>query len=414
MFPRDCFKTTVYVIAYTLWLLIQPSSAKYKTGVNEKILISRKTYKEAKKILKEINQQIKSNEFLNYLYPFIRPGARLLDESIELKREINDKDATITLSGLDNSITGGHFTRIICDDLVNRLDRKSQVQRENTLGYCQDLINMKDGEDSQYVYVGTRWHLKDLYYHFIETDILGKYHIVNKPILDENGECIFPSRFSHETLVQLKKDTINWNSQYMLNPLSDDIQIFKPDELSYFNGIIEGERFLYYDGAEGNKDSDYTSIIEGTRKGNDLYITNWWAEKWDANTSMAFIARKHSERNYTLIVLEANKESLLKVTLKHRIKEISTRLAASILEIKNTQNKEQRIESMQPIVLDHVYFKRQEDQDKSYSTGFDQLIFFPLAEHDDAPDSLEGLIKHTIRSNRNLTEDDTIRSRKRA
>lgn len=414
MFPRDCFKTTTFVVAYSIWLLIQPSSLKYKTGRNEKILISRKTYKEAKKILKEINQQIKSNELLSRVYGNLRHGAKLLDEYIELERELKDKDVTITISGLDNSITGGHFTRIISDDLVNRLDRKSQVQRDNTLGYCQDLINMKDGEDTQYVYVGTRWHLKDLYYYFIETDLLGKYHIVNKPILDDTGKCLFPERFSQETLTALKKDSINWNSQYMLNPLSEDVQIFKPDELMYYTGNIEGDRFLYYDGAEGKKNSDYTSIIEGTRVNNDLYISNWWVEKWDAESSMAFIARMYSERSYDLIVLEANKESLLKTTLVDKIEKINPNLAASILEIKNTANKELRIETMQPIVLDHVYFKKSQDQNDSYARGFEQLVYYPLVEHDDGPDSLEGLIRHSIKSIRNLDEHDTFISKRRA
>lgn len=414
MFPRDCFKTTVFIVSYAIWLLIQPSSEKYKTGRNEKILISRKTYKEAKKILSEINKHFKSNELLKMLYGDMSKKGKLLDEKIELERDINDKDATITISGLDNSITGGHFTRIFNDDLVNRLDRKSQVQRDNTLGYCQDLINMKDGPDTQNVYVGTRWHLRDLYYHLIETDILGKYYVINKPILDSNNACLFPQRFSNDALAQLKKDTINWNSQYMLNPLSDDVQVFKPDQLKYFTGDVCGDRFIYYDGAEGNKDSDYTSIIEGTTVGNDLYITDWWCDKWDAETSMDFIARKHSEKNYTLIVLEANKESLLKVVLENRINKISPLLSASISEIKNTQNKEQRIESMQPIVLDHVYFKKPEDQTESYSRGFDQLIFYPLVEHDDGPDSLEGLIKNTIRSLRQFDDYDKVESRKRA
>ena len=405
MYPRDCFKTTIFVIAYSIWLLVQNSDATLKTGVNEKILISRKTYKEAKKILSEINQQFKNNQMLKHFYGSM-PG-KYNDEYIELERDIMDKDHTVTISGLDNSITGGHFTRILNDDLVNRLDRKSKVQRENTLGYCKDLINMKDGNNTQNVYIGTRWHLNDIYSELIDNDLLGKFYIIKEPLIKDD-KVFFPTRFPQFVIDQLKKDVINWNSQYILDPLTGDVQIYDPNDLNYYEGEIKGDKYLYYDGAEGKKDSDYTSIIEGTKIDSRWYITEWFNEKWDVSISMDFIAKRYVQQQYKLIVVEANRDSLLKSTLIERIAKLDSKATPAIKEIKNTSNKEIRIESMQPTVLDYVYFLQRKKQSKTYETGFSQLISYPVDEYDDAPDALEGLIANCGRYDRNFDENDKM------
>ena len=62
--------------------------------------------------------------------------------------------------------------------------------------------------------------------------------------------------------------------------------------------------------------------------------------------------------------------------------------------VKNTLNKESRIEVLSPLVENGLLrFPRREDRDEHMNTLIEQLISFPNGDHDDGPDALEGAVR---------------------
>jgi len=171
---RGSYKTTAVLIVGCIWyLLFNPDN---------RILIVREEGKNARKILRAIRDKYKTPE-MAYLYK------KLFDIDIKLIRdtensmtlstmERNTPEGNIECIGIDGSLTGGHYEKIHCDDIVTLKDRISRAKRDNAKLFIQELTNIIDPGLSV-TYTGTPWHRDDAYSYIAEHGAIVKKYSIN-------------------------------------------------------------------------------------------------------------------------------------------------------------------------------------------------------------------------------------------
>jgi hypothetical protein len=91
------------------------------------------------------------------------PRAEIAKEG-NLKYSFKDTDTpegNLTALGLDSGITGLHFDKIICDDIITIKDRISRAERERTAEIVREIATniIEPGKGS--AWTGTPWHRED-------------------------------------------------------------------------------------------------------------------------------------------------------------------------------------------------------------------------------------------------------------
>jgi hypothetical protein len=150
---RGSAKSTIMALSLPIWSII---------GIHEKkfVLIICKTQQQARQTMKNITEELTSNEFLkNELGPFDEPDDEWRQTSIVIPKY----DARVTVVSLDTSVRGiKHGAHrpdlIIADDLEDLASVKSQEGRQKL--YDQifgDIVPMGDIA-TRVVVIGTRLH----------------------------------------------------------------------------------------------------------------------------------------------------------------------------------------------------------------------------------------------------------------
>jgi len=155
---RGSYKTSAVLIVGCIWYLI--------FNFDDRILIIREEGKNARKILKTIRSLYDTQE-MKYLYKKLYnieiAKVRDTDTSMTLNTmERNTPEGNIECIGIDGSLTGGHYEKIHCDDIVTLRDRVSKAKRENAILFIQELNNIID-PGQPITYTGTPWHRADAY-----------------------------------------------------------------------------------------------------------------------------------------------------------------------------------------------------------------------------------------------------------
>jgi len=154
---RGSYKTTsITEVGIIRWLLFSPS---------DRIALIRKPYEEAAKTLAAIKgyfQLEPIQALFRYAHGFHPRLTKSRDKSVvfSFKRQIT-KEGSIDAYGPDGSLTGNHYDKILCDDVVTLKDRISRAEREKTKEAFREIIVNIIDPGKQVMLVGTPWHRDD-------------------------------------------------------------------------------------------------------------------------------------------------------------------------------------------------------------------------------------------------------------
>lgn len=416
--PRGTYKSTVYTVALPIWILLGDPSLR--------ILIANAVGDNARNFLSEITGHYLRNEKLEYVYrQFGFDGCPLnqndaMSSSIRLSNcEVIKKEPNINTTGYGSSIVSQHYDVIIVDDLVDRSDRESPAVREGKKKWFRDLASLLE-TDGLLLMVGTRWHIDDTYHYIInelnkqhkEED---KYHVeIEGAYTDESCTvAAFPTILSVPKLEELKIDKSypEFAANYMNNPLPAETQIFKLGELGYFDMSTlsypgnKNRLYGFCDPALGRKTGDYTTFMTASvSPTGTIYITDAIIERLIPDKAQELIVQQAAAHKFTKVGIESN--GFQELFFNGIKKEITQRkLYTPMVAVNNSQNKQARIESIQPLTFEApnrpAVVRFREDWRTAYPKLLEQLQQFPLSSaHDDAPDSLQGIIS-LIRGTKN-------------
>lgn len=246
MLPRGHFKTTLFACILT-WLVARDRNvtacivgAVHSTGADTVFII---------------RQLLESPRMIEIYGPFRGESVWNNEELVVMGRTETMRESTVKVMGIESFKPGGHFTVVWFDDpedqnTVNTPELRAKTREVYALGRP-----MADKPGSMRWLTGTFWDDDDLYCHLIlqyglgsvaeETGKLevqngavsksGKQMVFFKPAEDEEGNPLFPARFSKETLKEIREEMEftspgSYDKQYLLDPASRKSARFRPED----------------------------------------------------------------------------------------------------------------------------------------------------------------------------------------
>jgi hypothetical protein len=155
---RGGYKTTaIDVVGSIRWMLFHP---------DDRIAIIRKSFNAAAEVTNTVARLMLKPEVVELFrltYGGFKPRiTRRQDGRYEWNFKVTQTpEGNLTPLGLESGITGLHFDKIICDDIITIKDRISRAERERTKEMVHEIAaNIIDpGKGS--AWIGTPWHRDD-------------------------------------------------------------------------------------------------------------------------------------------------------------------------------------------------------------------------------------------------------------
>ena len=234
LIPRNHFKSSAVTIGYSIFCLCN--------NPDERILLSNATSTNAQHFLRRIKAVFERNAAFRWLFPELIPPdfrkTKWNETEMLIKRTKDFPESSVEAIGLGGVVTSRHYTIHIKDDLI---DEKTLLTAENLEKiidwhrYSESLL--QSPVHSKEIVIGTRYHEGDVYGFIIENE--PSYHVYQRSAL-ENGEPIFPEKFTKEALenIRRKQGSSIFSCQYMNQPYGASEMVFKTFEL--FSEIPQG------------------------------------------------------------------------------------------------------------------------------------------------------------------------------
>lgn len=247
--PRGHLKTSLCTQAYAMWRLV--------CNPEERILIFTHNQTMADDMMNYIRTTFNGGgthgEFFLACYGDIIPAKSERDKwkvaELTIKRQGNYTDPSIKARGVGSTLTGGHFTLQLVDDIIG--EELSREQMKKVIRLYSNLTPMyhslRLGERR---IVGTHWAFFDPYFHVKRYD---KNALVAQRTWKENGELIFTKCDVEEALKLKQSDPFFFSCQYENNPRDADKMGFREEWFRYFKHRGDYFHELDRDGKETRK-----------------------------------------------------------------------------------------------------------------------------------------------------------------
>ncbi|EQA69970.1 hypothetical protein [Leptospira noguchii] len=220
-----------------------------------------------------------------------------------------------------------------------------------------------------------------------EPEIKGEWHVLRLPAILEDGTSLWPERFKIENVLKLRSriGETRFSALYQQIPMDVAERIFSDPK--YEETPNDVKIFAFWDPAfrEANRKKDFNAFSAGGPNGEKFYVCA--GEIWRAGLLESYdrVEKLCKQHNVTRLFIENNKgETALEIEMNRR--NISSK------GIMSSGSKEFRIQQYVRMNWDKIRFSR------FVSTKYiKQILEYSeiIERHDDAPDSLAGLIKET-------------------
>lgn len=401
--PRGTYKSSIWTISYPLWYLLTQNSKFRFLIVSKKDLLARE-------YLRAIKFHLETNELLIALYGYQVSDKWTEGEIIlQCRGNTQHKEPNVKAIGLDAEITGGHFDVIIFDDIVTKKDWESSQERIRTQNNFIKFLSTLESH-TRVIVNGTRWHIKDIYYH-IEHEMNPrlsedkKFFILKSSLETAEGKSDYPEIYSDADLADIKArvSPYIYSANYLNNPIPDDTRIYDLTKLNYFKmselNISRMEIYKACDPAFGDsKSACYAPIltIAYDRTASRMYLIDVDMKQRTFQDLIQAIIDNMLRIPCNIFFGETNfNQAAYFEIVYQRVKEWERTNGKSLnynfQSVINSVKKEVRITQMQP-KLREVFFRDDWRNLTEYRELMDQLEGFPIHDFFDGPDCLELLI----------------------
>lgn len=348
---------------------------------------------------------------------------------------------TAMFKSVDGGTTGLAEASVLlyCDDLVKDVETANNPDRLEKLFYTytstiQDRKVQRLCKDGVYrpcpeIHINTPWSIHDVTSRLIQ--IYGddgrnpRVRIISVPCYDDNGESNFlydyGKGFDVDYYKQLEasEDPVIFSAKYLMKPIERDGRPFTEDTLTYYYELPEGEPdrvIAYNDVAHGGE--DYMSMPIGYVYGREVYVEDvLFVNQLDDDKTRPLVCQKLIDNRVSKAGFEENNGGKLYADLINEdLKRRNYRCNVTTHKASTRTSKLDRILSCQSeikgIATEHgtyrLYFKAKSvrQDNKQYNDFMKNLHNWSQKEgstqkrqHDDAPDSLAGLITNVLNGN---------------
>ena len=251
--------TSLGTISNALWQ-VSRTDPDGVPGIFRPVALFNERQDNATKWLRSIRDVIQSSRVYQRVYADrIPPGiarndSRTLprywkwnDAEIDLAgKRTGEVEATISAHGVESATTGGHWPKMILDDLISVKHQQSQVEMERARAWLTNHVYLMRPAEGSLAYVNcTPWTYTDIYVDCVRDY---KYRLYRRSALENsegrpdvaNGQPIFPQKLSREKLVEMhKRNPFSFNSQMMCVPVPGEHQSFSQEWMK-FGEVVAG------------------------------------------------------------------------------------------------------------------------------------------------------------------------------
>jgi hypothetical protein len=247
LMPRTHLKSTIATIADSIRLVLRdPDEAR--------ILIAGETSTQAEKFLAELKGHWEKNDILRNLFPELvpprmaGPGVKWSTTIASINRSRDYKEGSWNTIGVGGAVTGGHYNRIKCDDLVGLEASRSPAAMAAAIAWVSNIEPLLIDQHADIIdYIGTRWSRTDLYAFVMK--FYGERIAVFLREAIEDGKIIFPQKHTIEEYTTLQNEApLVWYAQYCNNPLAGGQNDFPAGSVQTYSFDLNGNIVLFRDG----------------------------------------------------------------------------------------------------------------------------------------------------------------------
>lgn len=398
LLPRGSFKSSVVTIGYTVQSILKNPDIR--------ILIANEKFDNAKDFLSEVKGHFEHNDKFRDLYSNWVSQFGWREDTITVpQRKKNLKEPTVSCAGVEVVKVGMHYDLIIMDDLVSDKNTTTKEQMDKVKDFYRLALSLLE-PDGQIIVIGTRWSFNDLYNHLIENE-KHRFNYYIRGAYNQDGSLWFPRRLTEEFLQDQRRSQSSYQfaCQYLNNPVDDESARFKKDWIKYYQvhlggklvpeihekekeyyGIKNCNIYMHVDPATSDrKRGDYTAFIISAVSPDDyVYILEANREKINLTKLIDRIFEYYKKYNPRKILIEMQAtQAMIKFPLFEEQKR--RRIYLPIEEIQHSwqKSKEDRISGLVPrFEFGTIFIKPDMDELE------DELIRFPVGQHDDLIDAL--------------------------
>lgn len=372
MAHRNSYKTTSRVIGIIWGLLVFPDT---------RILIIRKSMDEAAKTVGEIMQHYERpalRALYQDLYGVSEP--RDLDKwsqskgiALSTKIEVT-KERSVEPTGVGKHKTGSHYDLIIGDDIVTLADRQSVAEREATKDFIKELHNILNVDGIGLKLSGTPWHEDDAYSTAPEPK---RYPVTMNFIEDMTDEKLkaIRKKIGDESLYQ---------ANYHLIHVATEDRLFAEPK---FAPVPENfQPYAYLDPAFGDKKTnDYCGLSIAGQHEDKIMVSGGYIWRTKLDKTYDAVVRYCHHHNVSILFVEDNQAQVaVAVELVER--------GLTVRTVTALKSKHQRIQHYCGKMWDSIVFAHDLDG-TPYLRQILDYVDPQYSAHDDAPDSLAGVIQ---------------------
>ena len=355
---------------------------------DERIALIRKSMTDASTIVDSVKQAMEVpiiKEIFKYIYGFY-PKATMAKEG---KLRYNFKstitpEVNLTAFGTDSSLTGFHFDRILCDDIITLKDRISKAEREHTKEIVRELATNIIDPGKPIMFIGTPWHKEDAWVDInsfcpIAMYPIGEYNFLGEEAIEEKRKTTTPFLFSANYELELRKDT---------SLLFSDPHIAK--------GWDYNNRYVYCHLDAGFDGSDYCAltflspldVMDFTRA--KKFQGVGFCYPGHVKTWMNEIVRYYKRYKARAIYIETNAD-------KGYVAEALRKQGLNVRTYHENENKDIKITTNLYEYWDKIYWSPNTDDEY-----LDMILDYrpETKDHDDPPDSCASLIREVCKPNK--------------
>lgn len=266
--PREHFKTSVGTVANSLWQLSREPHLP--------VAIFNEKQDNAKRWLRGIRELAEGNKLYQQLYRHILPPSihfadtRTLGKSWKWNdnemnfegRRLGEVEYSLSAHGIESATTGGHWPKMILDDLISVKHMQSQAEMERARDWVRTHTSLMRPAEKSMAYVNcTPWGYGDIY-----TDLIRDYgyKVYRRSALEHpetrepdvvHGESIMPRKLTTKRLKAMyARDPFTFMAQYQCSAKPGRETGFDPEWLRY--GQIDRE----WDSFTGDEGEPYFTI----------------------------------------------------------------------------------------------------------------------------------------------------------
>ena len=350
----------------------------------------------------------------NDIFPDVKIAAtNAMDGIVDLNRK--KKYPSFTGRPIGGSLNGSCDCNgvIIGDDLCEGILTASSAARLNSLWMQVDNNFLTRAKEScRRIWTATRWSVGDPL--GIRQDILEneadykdvRWKVINTPALNENDESNFDYDFGvgfsteyykqRRASFERNSDMVSWSAQYMGQPYERSGQVFSPDDMRFYNGVLPetepDRRFICCDPSWGG--GDHVAAAVCYQYGEDIFVPDVIYNNSDKTVTEPLLVSMIERYNVSAVKIEGTKTTASygeDVDKMCRDKGMRINIQVNTSHW-TTQGKRDRIIAASPDIRSHMIFLKEGMRHKEYSQFMQNVhtFTFVMARNagDDGPDCL--------------------------